>query len=205
MKTSARGLAAFVAAALCAACAHRGPPQPELRRPPPIPPQPGQVLPSLGRATHVYTLTNLHPDEERQVLYTANFQQPGLIPICSEVTLLRRGEDWLTFQVNATGKRYEYDSHEASAEPFIQNVERYFGPACPTAKLDALTQGEREAVRLGVVIAGMRKEAVVLAIGYPPRRDTPTLDRPMWTYWRSREHSFFVEFDASGVVLKTYN
>jgi len=181
-----------VAAALAASCAHRqGPPL-----------EPSQVIASLAGATTVYTLTNLHPDDERMVLYTANFQQPGLIPVCTEITFLRRGDDWVTFRVSSTGKEYEYDSHAASAEPFVQNLERYFGKACPTAKLEALTPRERDMVRMGVVVAGMSKEAVVLSIGYPPLRDTPTLERPVWKYWSSRLRYFLVEFDDSGKVEK---
>ena len=191
MKTLARCLAAVVAAVLSGACAHKGPP-----------PTPGQVIPSLAGATHVYTLTNLHPDDDRMILYTGNFQQPGLIPICSEIVFLRSSDDWMTFKVLATGKEYEYASHQVSAEPFVQNLERYFGAACPKEKLDALTPREREGVRMGVAMEGMRKEAVVLAIGYPPRRDTPSLDNTIWRYWSSRLSFFLVEFDASGKVAK---
>jgi hypothetical protein len=198
LKATARGLAVVVAVALCASCAHR-------RNPHAAPPLPETILRSLAGATQVYTLTNLHPDDERMVLYTANFQQPGFIPICSEVTLLDGSSDWMTFKVNATGKEYEYDPHPASAEPFDTNLERYFGAACPTAKLEALTPEERDAVRRGLVVPGMRKEAVVLAIGYPPKRDTPSLDKTMWTYWYSRMRSFMVEFDASGKVVTIYN
>lgn len=195
MKARARGL--VLAVALFAGCAHGARDV--------SPATLGSLIPSLAGATHVYTLTNLHPDDERMVLYTANFQQPGFIPICSEVTLLRLADDWLTLKVNATGKEFEYDSHAASAEPFIANVQRYFGPECPTAKLDALTPEERDAVRRGVVRPGMRKEAVLLAIGYPPLRDTPSLDRPMWKYWYSRMRSFMVEFDAAGKVVGVYD
>ena len=189
-------VAAVVSVLLCAACAHRNRPGPS--------PTTGQVIPSLASAAHVYTLTDLHPDEERMILYTANFQQPGLIPICSEITFVERGDDWMKFKVKATGKEYEYASHEASAEPFVENLERYFGAECPTLQLDTLTPDEREAVRTGTVVTGMRKEAVILAIGYPPRRDTPSLDKTMWMYWRSRARSFYVEFDKNGKVVKVY-
>src|SRR5262245_36332343 len=64
-----------VAVALWTACKHA----------PTLPPN--ETVPGLSGATQVYTLTNLHPDEGRVTLYTGNFQQPGLIPICSKVTL----------------------------------------------------------------------------------------------------------------------
>ena len=64
---------------------------------------------------------------------------------------------------------------------------------------------EKAELNLGVddaALKGMRKEAVVLAIGYPPRRDTPSLDNTIWRYWSSRLSFFLVEFDASGKVAK---
>ena len=36
----------------------------------------------LVGASGVYTLVNLHPDEQRHRLYSVNYQQSGLIPRC---------------------------------------------------------------------------------------------------------------------------
>ena len=96
---------------------------------------------------------------------------------------------------------YSYVEHPASRpQPFGENLARYFGPACPQAELDALTPLEKDAVRLGVVKKGMRKQAVILAAGYPPLRDTPSLDLTTWRYWISRTRYFTVKFDQKGVV-----
>jgi hypothetical protein len=175
-----------VVAALCGACAHHFEP-------------PESGVPGLAGATKVYTLTNLHPDGTK--MYSANFQQPGLIPVCTEVTLLRVYDDWMTFKVNATGTEYAYVEHPASApEPFGENLARYFGSACPRAELDSLTPLEQEAVKQGVAKKGMRQRAVTLAIGYPSMRDTRTLELPYWRYWTSRVRFFMVTFDDKGVV-----
>ena len=176
------------AVALCAACKHA----------PTVPPT--DVVPGLSGAAQVYTLTNLHPDDERVTLYTGNFQQPGLIPICSEVILTYADQWYLSFKVVATGTEYGYYEHPVAAEPLLTNAARYFGRACPQAELDALTPLEKDGVRLGVVKKGMRKQAVILAAGYPPLRDTPKLDAPTWRYWISRMRYFTVKFDDKGVV-----
>ena len=182
----ARAWRAALLAALCGACAHHF-----------EPPETG--IPGLAGATKVYTLTNLHPDGIK--MYSANFQQRGLIPVCTEVTLLRVYDDWMTFKVNATGVEYAYVEHRASApEPFGANLARYFGSACPQAALDALTPVEKEGVRQGVVKKGMRQSAVVLAVGYPPMRDTRSLELPYWRYWSSRFRFFVVSFDDARVV-----
>ena len=181
---------AMAMATFAAACKHAPPPAPT------------DLIPGLAGAAKVVTLTNLHPDEERVTLYSGNFQQAGLLPICSEVTLTWADPSYLSFTVNKTGTEYYYYEHPLAAEPLLQNASRYFGRACPQAAIDALTPVEKEGLRLGIAKKGMRKEAVILACGYPPLRDTPDLDSPTWRYWASRWRYFTVTFDAKGVVEK---
>jgi len=174
-------------AALCCSCAHRF-----------EPPESGIV--GLAGATKVYTLANLHPDG-RNNIYSANFQSLGLIPVCTEVTLLEVYDGSMSFKVNATGAEYSYSAHGASSpEPFAENLAHYFGGACPQAQLDALTPIEKEGVRQGIAKKGMRQSAVLLALGYPPMRDTRTLELPYWRYWTSSFRFFLVVFDNDGVV-----
>src|SRR5262245_19643139 len=175
-----------LAVALCAGCHHLFQP-------------PESGITGLAGAAKIYTLTNLHPGGRK--LYSANFQQPGLIPVCSEVTLLRVSDEWMTFKVNATGTEYVYAEHPASKpEPFPDNLARYFGGACPQAELDALSALDQEGVRLGVAKKGMSQREVILAIGYPPMRDTRTLELPYWRYWNWRWRFLTVAFDDQGVV-----
>jgi hypothetical protein len=77
-------------------------------------------------------------------------------------------------------------------------VARYLGQACPQEALDALTPVEKEGLRLGIAKKGMRKEAVILAIGYPPRR--AALKQLSWRYDLPYDRSFTVYFDDAGVV-----
>lgn len=174
--------------ALCAACRH-----------PMVPPE--KAVAGMAGATKVYTLTNLHADERDKVVSAANFQYVGLIPVCSEITLLAADAETLEFKVGATGRTFTYQNHGAAGEPLDQNLARYFGAVCPRAELDALTPVEKEGVRLGVAKNGMRKQAVILAIGYPPLRDTRTLELPTWRYWSTSMSSFIVVFDDDGAVL----
>ena len=163
-----------------------------------IPPEEG--IDGLAGATRIVTLTNLHPDESYERLYAANFQQPGLIPICTDVTLVMVYTDKMRFRVNATGKEYWYLDYSATQEPLSTNLSHYFGRACPQAGLDALSDVEKEGVRLGIAKKGMGKQAVILAIGYPLRRDTPSLESGVWQYWASRLSYFKVVFDENARV-----
>lgn len=46
----------------------------------------------------------------------------------------------------------------------------------------------------------MSKQAVQVAIGYPPITRTPSLDANKWIYWNSRVRTFAVHFEGDRVV-----
>jgi hypothetical protein len=148
----------------------------------------------------VVTLTNLHPDVQRARLFAVNYQQDGLIPVCSEVALLDRDDERLVFSVAATGKQYEYYHHEkAAAEPFPDHLARYFGTKCPRDEIAKLPAVDRQGVEQGKALVGMSKRGVVLALGYPPRHVTPSLDADRWVYWRNRMNRIAVLFQDGRV------
>ena len=168
-------------------------------------PEPHPVDELIGR-TDVVTLTDLHPDEARARLFAVNYQQGGLIPVCSQVTLIERTTKKLSFRVEATGKVYEYDYHEkAAAEPFGDHLAHYFGSPCPRAALDALPELDRRGIEQGKALPGMSKAGVAFAMGYPPRHVTPSLDARRWIYWTNRVNRIAVVFDESGHVVAVEN
>lgn len=176
----------WLAALLFAGCQH------------PIEPPEG-LVPGLSGAPKVFTLANLHPGDDGKI-WAVNFQRGGLIPVCSEVTLRRALPDSVEFLVVATGSAYTYGDDEGSGESFRDNLARYFGRACPEAALAELTPEERDAVRRGVVEPGMRKPAVIFALGYPPLAYTRTLELPTWRYWIGDQRTLLVIFDDDGKV-----
>src|SRR5262249_23758503 len=123
-----RRVVAFCLAASCVSCVHTV--------------KDNAVFPGFPESPKLYTLTNLHPEENDKRLYAATFQQAGLIPVCPEVRFLRSRESprpFATFEVVSTGKVYEYDYHDAGGEPLPENLKLYFGSECPQAQLDQLT------------------------------------------------------------------
>ena len=156
----------------------------------------------LAGSRTLHTLVNLHPDEPRSRLYAANFQQAGLIPVCSEVTLTELGNKRLVFRVKATGKSYNYEYHKSAAEPFLDHLRRYFGTDCNTREMEHLSATDQKGIREGRAYVGMTKSGVTYALGYPPRRETSDQNSRRWKYWRSRFDTFLVEFDEAGRVSK---
>lgn len=155
--------------------------------------------PLVGRRG-VYTRVNLHPDERNRRLYSLNYLREGLIPMCSEVRLEEITPEALTFRVVQTGRQYTYFFHSTLGGHLTSHLDRVFGTSCDAAALDAMGDLDRQGVVSGRVLVGMSKEAVVLALGYPPAHTTPSLDSDMWIYWISRSNRTKVLFDDGRVV-----
>lgn len=161
---------------------------------------PPHAFDALLGSPGVVTLANLHPDEQRSRLFAANYQQGGLIPVCSEVALLDRNGKRLVFSVKATGRQYEYYYHEkAAAEPFPEHLMRYFGTGCPRDELAKLPAIDRQGIEQGKALVGMSKRAVTLAMGYPPPHVTASLDADRWIYWTNRMNRIAVLFQDGRV------
>jgi hypothetical protein len=162
---------------------------------------PPHAFDALIGSPGVVTLTNLHPDEPRSRLFAVNYQQDGLLPVCSEVALLERNEKRLVFIVVKTSKQYEYYYHEkAAAEPFPDHLMRYFGTSCPRDEIAKLPELDRDCIEQGKALVGMSKRGVLLALGYPPRHVTPSLDSDRWLYWTNRFNKIAVVFRDGRVI-----
>ncbi len=141
---------------------------------------------ALADAVGVYTLVNLRPDEKRARLYATNYQQEGFIPLCTEVKISKTSSKVITFIDLTTNKQYDYYYHRSAGEPFDEHLLKYFGKTCNKEKVAKLSKTDQEGIKTGEAKAGMSKEGVVLAIGYPPMHRTPSLQSDQWTYWRNR-------------------
>jgi hypothetical protein len=147
--------------------------------------------------TLVYTLTNLHPDERRGLAYSLNYQQDGLIPVCTQVNIDSVNQRELRFTVASSGRQYRYLFTRHLRDAIDLHMGRYFGPNCPD--LTALSDADRVGIQQGQVFQGMSKQGVILAVGYPPEHQTPSLEVDQWAYWRNAHRRFLVYF-VDGLV-----
>ncbi|WP_444994782.1 hypothetical protein [Aliikangiella sp. IMCC44359] len=153
----------------------------------------------LMKSQNVVLKTNLHPDPVRHRLYTVNYQQAGLIPMCTEVELVELSGKRLVFKVKSTGVQYTLDRHRSTADLAVY-LHDYFGTNCNKEKLNDLSDIDKEGIKKGKALRGMSKDAVILAIGLPPKHKTPSLESNQWRYWLNRWKTMVVEFDDSGKV-----
>jgi len=148
------------------------------------------------------TQTNLHPNPETPRLYSVNYLEGGLIPVCTPVRIDVVTEREARFTDLNTNVEYRYVFHERSMAgmPIQKHMDLYFGTTCPSAAIDSLPAIDRQGIQQGQALPGMTKQGVIVAIGYPPPHETPSLDADEWKYWTSRFGTQLVRFQNGQVV-----
>lgn len=66
--------------------------------------------------------------------------------------------------------------------------------------LGKLSPKDRKGIKQGNALIGMSKEGVRIALGYPARHRTPSLDSNTWIYWKNRRATTAIEFGGNGKV-----
>ena len=87
----------------------------------------------------------------------------------------------------------------------LEFLRQYFSPDDPMGAngvFRTLTPDEQKHVAAGEVAAGMSKQAVLMAYGYPPSHKTPSLKKDKWVYWLTRYKTQTVEFKDDKVAEK---
>lgn len=147
------------------------------------------------------TLTNLHPDPTKRLIYTVNYQQDGLIPACSEITVKKISRKRMTFDYEGIEYRMDYDRNIKKAGISFQQVaQSMVGPKCDSAKIASLSATDKEGIEAGLPRVGMTRDGVYFAMGRPPFHVNPKLEVREWMYWRNRFSRRAVEFDDNGIV-----
>ncbi len=143
-----------------------------------------------------YTQFSLFQEENNY--RTTNYRRGILIPVNTPVSLVSIGTDKAQIKINQTGQNLS-----------IENVPKYTKDDMPRAFLKILgprkvdlsgfSMAEQQHILAGKVKKGMERQAVLVAIGYPPQHETPSLDSNDWTYWSSRFNKFIVHFNNGKV------
>ena len=156
---------------------------------------------AAAQEAKLYTLTNLHPDTRRALMYSTNYQQDGLIPMCTEVKQVERNKKDAYFEIAGTKYHYEWQGN-STPEGLEPNLGKYFGPSCDKeqAAIKGLSKEDQTGIKAGMAMVGMSKQGVIYAIGYPPSSRTPSTDADAWVYWRNRFATMLITF-ADGKVV----
>ena len=148
----------------------------------------------------LYTLTNLRPDRRGIMTSVLQWRGTTVLPVCTPVQIAGVSGREIRFRDRTTGQAYRYLLHRSTRSPIEEHVNRYFGAQCPN--VGAYSPIDQQGIAAGQILPGMSKEGVILAAGYPPEHQTPSLEGPTWTYWGDRSH---VQVQFSGDIVAAVN
>lgn len=147
-----------------------------------------------------YTQRNLWVADD--VHETTNYRVGYMIPVNTRVRIGDTNERVIKVTVPETGERFRIINIRQYTDRNIESIfHRYF--ADQRQNLDAFRTGEREAIESGEIERGMSKDAVLIARGFPPAHETPSVRMDRWRYWKSGNDTRVVRFEGdrvSGVV-----
>lgn len=157
---------------------------------------------AIKKGDKLQTIANLHPDMHRKVLYSMNYQLPGLIPVCSDVTITKASKKAIVFEWNGQQFEIAYEGFTKGAGVTLEQAVEgmYFGKACDKAKIDKLSKVDKEGISSGQPKVGMTRDGVLIAMGRPPFHANPDLKSSSWRYWRNRFGQLVVNFGDDGKV-----
>ena len=108
-------------------------------------------------------------------------------------------KDMITFTTDADNKIYNiYFTKNWHPGKSIRD---YRDLMISTKNFEELTEGMNEkeitAIKEGVIVDGMSKNAVLVAYGYPPEHRTGSLYADRWIYWRNKFATVAICFDKN--------
>ena len=119
------------------------------------------------------------------------------VPYNSRLTISIAGRR-ITF-TTGTGKKIDWEFNPSrmgmSAREYVEMI-----TSPNPVTYDNLSSVDVEGIQAGKVKIGMSKEGVLVALGYPAKHRTPSLDENRWVYWMGRHDSYAVHFDSDGKV-----
>lgn len=159
--------------------------------------KPSDLPASIKVGDHYYTQVVIQYEKGTHI--TTNYRRGSKIPINSEVILSEITNKIIRVELVSDHKELIIkNAIKHTNDDTIKAFEKLFNKN--KVNLDNFTQLEREHIKSGTVAVGMRKNAVVAAIGFPPQIATMNLDANQWTYWSSRWNKFKVDFKDDKVI-----
>jgi len=147
------------------------------------------------------TLSNLHPDMNKRVLYTMNYQLPSMIPMCSEVTVVSKNKKKFVFAWKDIEYTMLFDKHTKKAGvDFDTALGDFFGSKCDKAKVASMSKVDQRGIRSGQPMVGMTRQGILYAMGRPPRHANPDIEAYSYMYWLNRFKRKAIDFDDRGIV-----
>jgi len=133
-----------------------------------------------------------------------NYHWGTMLPVGTKVSVSRLESDKIVFNkeddltyVNFTiakGRRYVDIDDDVLLKRYFSDTNPFEGE-----RFSKFSDEEKNNIKEGKIAAGMSKDAVVMAYGYPPTDKTPNLTDDVWQY-RAGRVSFKIIFKDDKIV-----
>ena len=146
--------------------------------------------------TDYYTKFSLQYEKEQYL--TTNYRRGILLPVNSRVMIKKMNNKAILVEIKQSGQKLSIINVPKHTN---ENINQVFDKIFSKTPIDLsnFSELEKRNIAEGKVENGMRKEAVIVAIGYPPYIKTPTLESNEWIYWSSKFNKFSVSFENNKV------
>jgi hypothetical protein len=144
-----------------------------------------------------FTCCNLHVSGDW--VSDLNYSNDTLIPAGSPIKIVDYGR-WRVF-TEIEGKKIRLGlDYGRKAETLAQFARKLTVDKDLRFRLASFPSIVQDAIRAGKIMPGMTKEQVVIAVGFPARHETPSVDAADWKLWHSSRVQYTVHFDERGRV-----
>jgi hypothetical protein len=142
---------------------------------------PAKIEPVVGK--DYFTRFTFH--EEKNEYSTTNYSRGAVVPINTPVKLVSMSGSTLVLKRLDTNQEVKVKNEEKYTAKPITGIAAMMLSAEKTP-LEKLPEEVANAVKNGDLRKGMTRELALMARGYPPAHETPSVDGDRWTYWSSR-------------------
>jgi hypothetical protein len=133
---------------------------------------------------------------ERGEHNATNYWVGDTLPINTKVQLVKLSKGGFTLKRSDTGENIAVENEEKYTKRDAKQLAKEMLSEQPT-NIDLYGKEMADAISSGTPRLGMTKTQVLLARGYPPSHETPTLDQTNWKYWTNRWVTQMLVFDGN--------
>lgn len=150
-----------------------------------------------------FTRANIWFENPQKILST-NYHKGAILPVGTKVKIDRYSRNKIKFTVVDKGPTCTFIHVRKHSTIDLQAFfDRYFSQENPMASggvFHTFTKDEQENIKNGTIAAGMHRDAVLMAYGYPPSHRTPVLSSDFFTYWLDRFRKVMVTFKDDRIL-----
>jgi len=146
------------------------------------------------------------PGKEYYTRYTSKYEKGqhsatnywvgDTLPINTKVQLVKLNKGGFTLKRSDTGVQIDVKNEPKYTQRDSVQLAKEMLAEQPT-NIDLYGKEMADAINSGTPRLGMTKTQVLLARGYPPSHETPSLDGPNWKYWDNRWVTHLFVFDGN--------